>query len=153
MVVAIIGIIATIAIPNLLAAKQKAKQKRALGELRGIATACTSYAVDLNHAPLASTTWADSKTVIPIGELAPYYIAQVPNPDPWLMDYQYASTSNGNDFGIRSLGKDKVEDAGSPSFVDMTSQSLVLTSCFENDIVWINDSFTIIPGGKQKGCL
>lgn len=152
-VVAIIGIIAAIAIPNMMSAIQRAKQKRAMGELRGLATACNSYAIDRNRAPIAGTTWADTLTVLPIGELAPYYIAQVPNPDPWKFDYQYASTSTGQDFGACSFGKDNTVDPGTPSLTDLLTQSRILTSCFENDIIWINDNFLVLPGGKQKSCL
>jgi len=150
-VVAIIGIIAAIAIPNLLVAIQKAKQKRAMGEIRGVATACNSYAIDLNHAPLATTTWADSKTVIPIGKLAPYYIKEVPNPDPWLTDYEYASSSNGSDFGVRSRGFKSIDD-GTSAFTTVVNQSVVITNCLENDIIWIDGSFAAVPEGKQRRC-
>jgi len=54
-VVAIIGIIAAIAIPNLLSAIQRGRQKRAMGEVRSIATAAQSYATDTNIYPLQAT--------------------------------------------------------------------------------------------------
>ena len=152
-VVAIIGIIAAIAIPNLLTAIQRAKQKRAMGELRGIATACNSYAVDKSYAPISSTTWTDTLTAIPTGELDPYYIKVVPNPDPWLVNYQYASNANGTDFGVRCLGFHSTDDGGGSDFNTMLNSPKKITSCFENDIVWIDDSFIRIPAGKQKRCL
>ena len=45
-VVAIIGIIAAIAIPNLLNAVHRGKQKRTMAELRTICTAVESYQID-----------------------------------------------------------------------------------------------------------
>ncbi|NIM01008.1 MAG: prepilin-type N-terminal cleavage/methylation domain-containing protein, partial [Acidobacteria bacterium] len=45
-VVAIIGIIAAIAIPNLLNAIDRGKQKRTMADLRSIGTAVEEYSVD-----------------------------------------------------------------------------------------------------------
>ncbi len=149
-VVAIIGIIVTIAIPNLLSAIQKAKQKRAMGEIKGMATACNSYAIDLNRYPAGNTSWTDSRTVIGFGELAPYYIKDVPNPDPWNHSYEYAVTPDAQSFGVRSKGMDGVGDSG--TLTTLLNQPLIQTSCFENDIAWVNGSFLIVPRGKQKHC-
>src|SRR3977135_2974422 len=53
-VIAIIGILAAIAIPNLLNAVQRGKQKRTMSDMRALATAVEAYAVDNNSYPLAS---------------------------------------------------------------------------------------------------
>ena len=50
-VVAIIGIIAAIAIPNLLNAIDRGKQKRTMADIRSIGTAVEAYAVDVNFYP------------------------------------------------------------------------------------------------------
>jgi type II secretion system protein G len=47
-VIAIIGILAAIAIPNLLNAVQRGKQKRSMSDMRTMATAVEAYAVDNN---------------------------------------------------------------------------------------------------------
>ena len=47
-VIAIIGILAAIAIPNLLNAVQRGKQKRTMSDMRALATAIEAYAVDNN---------------------------------------------------------------------------------------------------------
>ena len=47
-VVAIIGILAAIAIPNLLTAMQRSKQKRSMADMRTIATAWEARATDVN---------------------------------------------------------------------------------------------------------
>ncbi len=48
-VVAIIGILAAIAIPNLLTAIQRSKQKRSMADIRSIATAWEARATDNNN--------------------------------------------------------------------------------------------------------
>ncbi|MCK5220504.1 MAG: prepilin-type N-terminal cleavage/methylation domain-containing protein, partial [Candidatus Aminicenantes bacterium] len=50
-VVAIIGIVAAIAIPNLLTAVQKSKQKATMGDMKAIGTAVESYVTDNYLAP------------------------------------------------------------------------------------------------------
>ena len=57
-VVAIIGIIAAIAIPNLLNAIDRGKQKRSMSDMRSLGTAIESYAVDVNFYPLQSSMTA-----------------------------------------------------------------------------------------------
>ena len=52
-VIAIIGILAAIAIPNLLNAVQRGKQKRTMSDMRALATAVEAYAVDNNVYPAA----------------------------------------------------------------------------------------------------
>ena len=53
-VIAIIGILAAIAIPNLLNAVQRGKQKRTMSDMRALATAIEAYAVDNNVYPAAT---------------------------------------------------------------------------------------------------
>ena len=57
-VVAIIGIIAAIAIPNLLNAIDRSKQKRTMADMRSIGTACEEYAIDNNFYPNTAGTRA-----------------------------------------------------------------------------------------------
>jgi prepilin-type N-terminal cleavage/methylation domain-containing protein len=54
-VVAIIGIIAAIAIPNLLNAIDRGKQKRSMADMRSIGTAVESYSVDVNFYPISTS--------------------------------------------------------------------------------------------------
>jgi general secretion pathway protein G len=149
-VVAIIGIIAAIAIPNLISAMQRARQKRAIGELRGMATACTSYSTDTNAFPLATPTFTATDAIPQMVELAPYYMKSVPNPDPWAHKYEYATNAEAQDFAIRSLGVKSAEDT--PNFETVIVLSYHPTGCFENDIVWANGAFVYAPEGKQRRC-
>src|SRR6266496_4024960 len=74
-VVAIIGIIAAIAIPNLLNAIDRGKQKRTMADMRSIGTAVESYAVDNNVYPPATDANALRNAVQPI------YIKSMPTAD------------------------------------------------------------------------
>ena len=70
-VVAIIGIIAAIAIPNLLNAINRGRQKRTMADMRSIATAVESYEVDFNFYPKVATAVAFQT------DLAPYHHADL----------------------------------------------------------------------------
>jgi general secretion pathway protein G len=154
-VVAIIGIIAAIAIPNLLSAIQRGKQKRAMGEVRSIATAAQSYATDANIFPvLVGATFVDMHGSAAASDVCPDYIKAIPHPDPWNTSYQYASNTGGRDFGAASFGKDGTNDVANTAWaaVTATNATVAKTNCFEQDIVWIDDGFMVIPEGKQRKC-
>src|SRR5881394_1459541 len=63
-VVAIIGILAAIAIPNLLTAMQRSKQKRTMADMRTIATAWEARATDVNRYNAAGVTVPTSGATI-----------------------------------------------------------------------------------------
>src|SRR3972149_95249 len=89
-VVAIIGIIAAIAIPNLLKAIDRGKQKRTMADIRSLGTAVESYAVDNNFYPKVNTYAAVTPFVEPI------YIRTAPVNDGWAKAWEYAGdTTNG----------------------------------------------------------
>ncbi len=81
-VVAIIGIIAAIAIPNLLNAINRGRQKRTMADMRSIATALESYSVDFNFYPKVAATKINSWQTY----LAPTYIKRLPTTDGWNQD-------------------------------------------------------------------
>src|SRR6266542_1808843 len=100
-VVAIIGIIVAIAIPNLLNAIQRAKQKRTMGDMRSAGTAAEAYAVDFNHYPAAAGSFsalsmpgnsfggpASGFTV----QVVPTYIRLLPLSDGWNSFFLYGSS-------------------------------------------------------------
>src|SRR5438876_9249345 len=82
-VVAIIGILAAIAIPNLLTAMQRAKQKRSMADMRTIATAWEARATDVNKYSAAGAFIPS--TDVPAGTmntmLSPTYIKSMPAND------------------------------------------------------------------------
>ncbi|MCP4404426.1 MAG: prepilin-type N-terminal cleavage/methylation domain-containing protein [bacterium] len=101
-VVAIIGIIAAIAVPNLLTAIQRSKQKRSMADLRAVGTALGSYQVDYDAYPSFAVT------DFVVGEQMPtsYYKGSVQ--DGWGNEYRYIS--NGENYTLCSMGKDGTTD-------------------------------------------
>ena len=81
-VVAIIGILAALLIPNALAAIQKAKQKGTMQDMNSIATALSDYIADKGAAPLWSaglyTTTDSIYTTI-----CPFYMKAMATKDQW----------------------------------------------------------------------
>ena len=137
-VVAIIGIIAAIAIPNLLNAIQRGKQKRTMSDVRTIATASESYSIDNNQ--YVSSAAAAVSTIIT--NLEPTYIKKVPQKDGWNSDIRYESDST--EYTITSYGKDKAAIGGG------TLGANGQTTSFGNDIIFATGSFTQYPDGSQK---
>jgi prepilin-type N-terminal cleavage/methylation domain-containing protein len=64
-VVAIIAILAAIAVPNFLEAQTRSKISRAKSDMRTLATAIESYAVDYNRAPLGYVEYAIAHAEVP----------------------------------------------------------------------------------------
>ena len=142
--VAVLGIISAIAIPNLLNAIQRGKQKRTMAGIRAIATACESYAVDNNRYPEAQT----------IHELAPLieptYIRQLPKTDGWQHELVFQSWKDREDiegpnqYAILSGGKDGALDHES-----LEDYKEGATISFNNDIVFSSGTFLQYPEGVQ----
>ncbi|MGZ8797987.1 MAG: prepilin-type N-terminal cleavage/methylation domain-containing protein [Thermoanaerobaculia bacterium] len=144
-VVAIIGILAAIAIPNLLTAMQRSKQKRTMADIRTIATAWEARATDVNAYNAAGATSFDWPTATVTGPnldliLSPTYIKSLPQKDGWSRLYDFANSGDGQVYGIRSPGKDgTLEGTITPG----------PTNLFDCDIVYSNGSFIQFPEGIQ----
>jgi len=98
-VVAIIGIIAAIAIPNLLEATQRAKQRRSMGDMKSIANALGQYIQDANIVPQANALTGLSNVLVPT------YIGGVPDKDGWNNDFIYTTTAK-DSYTLKSPGRD-----------------------------------------------
>lgn len=125
-VVAIIGIIAAIAVPNLLTAIQRSKRSRTVADIRAIGTALGSYQVDNNQFPIGTTTAFASiafKGALTEGMTTSYY--EGASKDGWGTDFYYSGDNNG--YTLRSYGKDKSSNQDGE---------------FNSDIVYVNGSFT-----------
>ena len=146
-VIAIIGILAAIAIPNLLNAVQRGKQKRTMADMRSLATAIEAYAVDNNVYPVANATCAAglyTTTSVTLAtdsfsRLAPTYIAQPPRTDGWGRFYTYGSDATGNNYVIASGGRDTSTIA---PFCGTTTN-------FNDDIYYSDGTFIQWPEGTQ----
>jgi general secretion pathway protein G len=135
-VVAIIGIIAAIAIPNLLNAIDRGKQKRTMADMRSVGTAIESYAVDNNFYPkgMASVAAAGVST-----HVAPIYIKTVPTTDGWNNVWDIDSTATGSQYTITSPAKDGTQG----------TQTGGQTGDFNCDILFANGQFFQWPQGTQ----
>ena len=139
-VVAIIGIIAAIAIPNLLNAINRGRQKRTMADIRTIGTACEAYAVDNSSYPVVAAGAVDV--------LAPYieptYVKRVPRNDGWNFGMRALSELKG--YTIAGAGRDK-------TFTNQalnTGYTLGTTQDMDCDICYSNGSFTVFPEGIQN---
>ena len=135
-VVAIIGIIAAIAIPNLLNAIDRGKQKRTMADMRSVGTACEEYSIDNNFYPVQTTQGAVQGTTSAV--LEPTYIKVTPANDGWNRAIRYGSGAAGIGYTIRSYGKNGTVDA-----------SLGQTTAFNCDIVFQDGQFVAWPSGIQ----
>ncbi len=86
-VVAIIGILAALLIPNAIAAIQKAKQKGTMKDINSLATAVTDYITDNGIAPSAQNTWGTIQTQT-ASVLSTIYLKVVPQNDQWNYPFQ-----------------------------------------------------------------
>ena len=144
-VIAIIGILAAIAIPNLLNAVQRGKQKRTMSDMRTLATAVEAYAVDNNSYPAAAcnpgvfTASGVQLATDSFTNLTPTYLGEVPAADGWGNFMVYALNGTTNQYMIRSYGRDN------------TATVLVCgtTTNFNDDIVYADGTFIQWPEGTQ----
>ncbi len=135
-VVAIIGIIAAIAIPNLLNAIDRGKQKRTMADIRSIGTALESYAIDNNFYP----TETDINTLASAADsVAPIYIKVMPLQDGWRHNFYVNSTTTG--YTLASGGK----DGG-----DLGGVQWGATTDFNLPIVFMAGQFAAWPDGVQQ---
>jgi general secretion pathway protein G len=141
-VVAIIGILAAIAIPNLLTAMARSKQKRTMADMRTIATAWEARATDTNRYNAAGSCSipTTSATTTAMGDmLSPTYIKVLPPKDGWNTSWEYRISSQS--YGIISYGKDQVAEGATYSCGPTTN--------FDCDIVYSEGSFLHYPDGVQ----
>jgi len=145
-VVAIIGIIAAIAIPNLLVAMQKGKQKATMGDMKTIGSAVESYVTDWSFTPQVADMNALNTTA---NGLVPFFIKVVPTTDGCgtLFEYQHGTKDNTDQdyYSFVSCGRDKIAGARtSGTYYDCTA-----IGDFNNDIVYANGGFTYGPRTKK----
>ncbi len=135
------GMIAAIAVPNMLNAIDRGKQKRTMADLRSMGTAIEEYSIDNNVYPGPTAGWVSVSQIE--SSLAPTYIRMLPDLDGW--GHAIMVWSDGNNYMIVSPGKDgeisrewTIHDEGGA------------TSTFADDIVFGNGSFVQWPEGKQQ---
>ncbi len=138
-VVAIIGIIAAIAIPNLLNAINRGRQKRSMADMRAIATALEAYSVDFNFYPKAAISGALT-TQLDI-YLTPTFIKRLPTNDGWNQPFVMMNSSVGTSYTIYSTAK-----GGTGTIANTPAGA---TTDFANAIIFSNGQFASWPEGMQ----
>jgi type II secretion system protein G len=152
-VVAIIGIIAALLVPNLLEALNKSKQKRTMTDIRLTGTAWFSWVTDqvgagaagqsvnvLDWSTFTVQTYEDLDAL-----LVPSYAAFIPENDAWGNDFEYGATDDPHDpvpIGVRSTGADAAFDTA-----DEYTPGAFISTDFVQDIVWAGGYFVRWPSG------
>jgi general secretion pathway protein G len=151
-VVAIIGILAAIAIPNLLTAMQRSKQKRTMADIRTIATAWEARATDVNRYNAAGVTFPTPGNVSwdNLNQyLAPSYVKSFPKNDGWGNSYAFGASQTwgastaAQAYSIESYGKDGSSGGMAPPGITQTTN-------FDCDIIYSNGSFVQYAEGVQQ---
>ena len=144
-VIAIIGILAAIAIPNLLAALHRSRQKRTMADMRTIATAWEARAADVNGYNAAGLSWpATTVGVTSMTFLSPTYIKKLPIYDGWNNEFR-VSNNIPNAYTVKSYGSDNLETTTATS-----STGYTVTHNFDCDIILSNGFFVQYPEGAQS---
>ena len=155
-VVAIIGIIAAILIPNLLDALQKAKQKRTVSDARNAGTAWMSWLTDqvgAASAGAAKTYSGGQHSLITYPTVFEYlhpsatffYMQEVPQLDGWAFPYFYAVNYDlvqTNVLMICSAGRGGTTLAACNSTWTVTP---FLATDYDQDIIWADGYFVRWP--------
>jgi type II secretion system protein G len=164
-VVAIIGILAALLIPNALSAIQKAKQKGTMKDINSIATAITDFITDNGTAPVHDGALAAGDPLYTA--LSGFYLKVLPQNDQWgtpflvygqsaaVMGAGYGITESADDeFIVVSYGRDKVDG---PTFaydpLDPASVYFSITGLpsFNEDLVNWSGSWIHAPKSAQSG--
>lgn len=140
--IAIVGILSAIAIPNMLTALQRSRQKRTMADLRNIAVSVESYATDKNQYPTAGSV-AELQTI-----LAPTYTKMLPQKDGWESEIRYECWPAGKceQYALASAGADKKFEQSS-----LQEYGKNETTNFNADIVFANGTFVQYPQGIVTG--
>jgi prepilin-type N-terminal cleavage/methylation domain-containing protein len=150
-VIAIIGILAGILIPNLLDAMEKAKQKRTVADMRITGTAMFAWLSDEVGAAAAGA----AVTQVDMGQykaialddlrelMIPQYIEAIPVLDGWKHNYHYfldpTNPLNQQVMAIGSGGRDNSAIAGSYTVAGFDPTD------YDQDILWADGFFVRWP--------
>ena len=132
-VIAIIGLVSAVAIPNLMNAINRARQKRTMADMRGISEAIEMYHTDHSFFPEYNGVSAD----VLRGDLY-IYVRQFNGSDGWNNPFFYIS--GGDHYTLRSFGSDGLDDG---------STTLGGTHRFATDIVFSDGAVVQWPEGMQ----
>ncbi len=150
-VVAIIGILAAIAIPNLLTALQRARQRRTMADIRTIAVAWEARNVDAARYNAAGAGYQGIDQQVDVNDLekavVPTYVKNIPKVDGWdhplalFADLAWGNAVPAVKYVVISPGLDNAFDPSTPPGP---------TTRFECDIIYSAGTFIVYPEGVQQ---
>lgn len=155
-VIAIIGIIAAMLIPNMLSVLQKAKQKRTMGDQKLAGTAMMSWLTDQTSAAAAGQGELFTISLYSVasfddltGLLVPQYTPKLSRYDAWNSEFDYrlniGDPNKTQVMAVRSLGRDAVVEGSVYTSGGFDSLD------FDKDIVWADGFFVTWPQGLIEG--
>lgn len=159
-VVMIIGIIAAIAMPNLMIAIQRARQRRSMVDMRNIASAWEARNTETGRYNAAGQQSGGSQPTNDINgadqpvdpnvlatTLSPTYIKQMPTRDAWgdpfilFINQPWGAGTPASVYVIIAPGRDHHT---------ASSETSGATTSFDCDIVYSNGAFLVYPEGMQQ---
>jgi prepilin-type N-terminal cleavage/methylation domain-containing protein len=145
-VIAIIGIIAAIAIPNMLMAMQRSRQKGTILVMHNIATGLESYKAESSQEDFAANVPTIAGPVIDAGSasfVVPIHINVQPNIDRWGNQFTYNAQALGEWMvWFSSPGKNTAREAGAGNIGEYQVSQL---SDFDADIIFMDGWMTYGP--------
>ena len=155
-VVAILGILAALLIPNAITAIQKAKQKSTMKDLVVMSTAITDFVTDNGITPVQNGTY--TATAVFYTSLSPFYIKVLPLTDQWGTSFNaYCGTdvdgnygvsgAAGDDFLVSSYGRAGILESFTFSITEPEAGMFVVSQAdhFNRDLVMWNGSWIRAP--------
>lgn len=133
-VVMIIAIVTTLAIPNLIEALDRSKQSATVADIRAAGTALERYNFDHQGYPVVDGMKALA------GELQPSYIKELPLRDRWDHPLVYEADGEGTTYTLRSPGKDG----------EFQAEAAVAAAGFAADIVCVDGVFVSEPEDEEE---
>lgn len=155
-VVAIIGILAALLIPNMMNAMQRAKQKGTMADISTISTILMDFTTDRGIAPALSGPYTTAALITL--ELVPNYAKVIPTTDQWGNDYVIQSGSSWTAawLGMTPPGSDDDFAVGSPGRDDAFTFAWdgtpnLYVNDFDLDLVSWNGQFVCRPATTSSG--
>jgi general secretion pathway protein G len=133
-----VAIVAAIAIPNMINAVNRAREKRTLADMRTLGMGLETFFVETGAYPATGGEWVDAATLAP--ELVPEYLQELPAADAWEHPLRYRS--DGVSYQLVSPGRDGEleQDWSEPGEPGPTTG-------LDADIVFTDGSFVRWPEG------
>ncbi len=166
-VVAIIGILAALLIPNALSAIQKAKQKGTMKDMNSISTAIMDFVTDNGTAPAGQSGQIDDPLTDALVGTTGFYLKVLPVNDQWGSPFQVycgdaVATAEGvsgiedpqdDDFLVISWGRDREADPFNYNPTDPATVYFPITnmSSFNEDLCTWNGNWIHAPKTAQLG--